>query len=67
MERFSNDLLWPDAKDYNFERYFIYNYTFHEIEVNPNAPIDDQSKAIISIGIFQFNHSGQIESRKKVF
>ncbi|MFN0036929.1 MAG: hypothetical protein ACKVUS_17880 [Saprospiraceae bacterium] len=64
MEDFSEDLLWPDAVDYSFERYFIYNYAFHEITPNPDASESEQSRAKTTIDIFQFNHPGQVISRR---
>jgi uncharacterized protein (TIGR02646 family) len=64
MEKFSEDLLSPDAADYSFERYFVYNYTSHEIEINTTASPDDQRKATVTLRIFQFNHPAQVISRR---
>jgi len=64
MEQFSDDLLWPDADDYTFERYFIYNYASHEIEINPTASDNDKRKASETSRIFYFNHPSQIISRR---
>ncbi|MDX2070472.1 MAG: hypothetical protein SFV55_18740 [Haliscomenobacter sp.] len=65
MESFSTDLLRPDAPDYSFERYFLYNYASHEIEVNPNASLTDQNKAETTIRIFQFNYPERTNHLKK--
>ncbi len=56
MEIFSEELLRPDDPDYSFDRYFIYNFATHEIEVNPGASPSDQSSAHTTIKIFQFNY-----------
>lgn len=65
MEKFSEDLLSPDAADYSFERYFVYNYTSHEIEINTTASPDDQRKATETLRIFQFNYPGQVIWRRQ--
>lgn len=64
LEQFSEDLLRPDALDYNFDRYFVYNYKEHEIEFNPAASEEEQRKAKTTIAIFGFNESGQPTSRR---
>lgn len=66
-EKFDSNLLRPDAKDYTFERYFVYNYTNHEIEVNLAANETDQRAAAITIKIFDFNHKGQVVSRRQAW
>lgn len=64
MESFSTDLLRPDAPDYSFDRYFVYNFSSHEIGVNPSALATDQNKAQITIQIFQFNYSEKTTLRR---
>lgn len=64
MENFSEELLRPDAPDYSFERYFVYNFSNHEIEANPSASRIDQNKAQVTIRIFQFNYPEKITLRR---
>ncbi len=61
---FNPYLLRPDAPDYSFERYFVYNYLEHEIEVNVNAPPEDQQRATITLDILGFNRAGIKDSRR---
>ena len=64
MEDFSDKLLRPDADDYAFERYFVYNYSTHEITPNPAADEADKEKALETIKIFNFNAPGNLISRR---
>ncbi len=64
MEQFSTLLLRPDEGQYTFERYFIYNYTTHTVDVNPLASIEEQQNAKETIRIFDFNHNGKIIQRR---
>lgn len=66
MEQFDDALLRPDDPGYSFERYFIFNYSTGEIEVNPAASDMDKQQAEISIRLFGFNLEGQPISRKFV-
>ena len=64
MENFSEDLLRPDDPSYSFDRYFIYNFATHEIEVNPGTSPSDQSSAYTTIQIFQFNYPEKTTLRR---
>lgn len=64
-EQFSELLLRPDADDYTFGRYFVYNYSNHEIDINPNTTSDEQERARMTICIFNFNHPGQVTARRQ--
>jgi uncharacterized protein (TIGR02646 family) len=64
MEQFSENLLQPDDENFRFERFFIYNFTNHQIEVNPIAADHDQIKANKTLEILQFNENGQVVSRR---
>lgn len=60
-------LLRPDAKDYDFSRYFIYNVVSHQIAANPAASLEDRLSALETIRIFDFNHIGQVTLRRQAF
>ncbi len=62
--QFNDDLLRPDAEDYSFNRYFVYNYNTNTIEVNPLASPEDKRKAEITRSIFDFNHDALIKARE---
>jgi uncharacterized protein (TIGR02646 family) len=64
MTKFSSHLLAPDAIEYEFLRYFIYNFREHKIEKNPRSTDIDQQKALTTIEIFDLNHPSQITSRR---
>ena len=52
---FSELALRPDAPDYEFERYFLWNYTEGTIEVNPTASAQDQARAEFTRRYFRLN------------
>ncbi len=54
-ERYSPLLLRPEALDYSFERYFLYNSRTNEIEVNVRATRLDQERAAVTIELYQLN------------
>lgn len=63
-EQFDEHLLRPDEEGYSFEKYFIYNFASHSIEVNPEASDADRARAETTRQIFGFNHPGQKERRR---
>lgn len=65
MDQFNELLLRPDAPGYAFERYFIFNFSTGEIEVNPAAADADKLRAEISINLFGFNLEGQQFARQR--
>lgn len=62
--QYHDDLLRPDAEDYTFNRYFIYNYKTNKIVVNPGASDEDKIKAEATLEIFDFNHESLIKARE---
>lgn len=64
MESYTVELLRPDETDYSFDRYFIYNYSTHEVEINPAASPEDQKRAAVTQQIFQFNFSEKTMLRR---
>lgn len=62
--QYSELLLRPDELDYDFWKYFEYDFFTNEILVNRNADEVAQKRAEETIKIFDFNNFGQIYSRK---
>lgn len=60
-------LIRPDETDYSFERYFLYNFRTHEIEINPLATESDQARADTTIRILNLNEIGLTKKRKMDF
>ena len=52
---FDEAALQPDAIDYEFERYFRWDYTLGTIEVNELASPEDQRRAEASIKLYKLN------------
>lgn len=59
MGQFDDALLRPDEPGYSFERYFIFNFSTGEIEVNPSAAKIEKHRAETTIRLFGFNREGQ--------
>jgi uncharacterized protein (TIGR02646 family) len=59
-------LLRPDASDYEFECYFIYNFLTGDIEPNPAAEASDRERAELTIRTFQLNAAGRPAARKRM-
>ena len=53
--QFDEAVLRPDAEDYQFDRYFLWDYTLGEIKVNPAATPAEQRRAEITIRYFRLN------------
>lgn len=65
--QYSDDLLRPDAADYSFNKHFVYNYTLHEYEANPQSSDFDKGRALKTIKTFDLNHPGLKTARRHVF
>jgi len=65
LERFEPALLRPDASDYDFDRYFIYDHASGEIQINTAATSDDQHRADRTIELLGLNKSGRPKTRKR--
>lgn len=65
MERFDDALLRPDEAGYSFERYFIFNFSTGEVEINPAASDEDKYRAEVTLRLFGFNQEGQPFSRRR--
>ncbi len=66
-EDYDEQLLRPDAPDYDFTRYFIYSFIEHTIHPNPRVSSNDQKRAEMTIKIFYLNEPGLIETRRIEF
>jgi uncharacterized protein (TIGR02646 family) len=65
--QFENTLLRPDEIDYDFRRYFIYDYIKHKVELNPLASDDEKVRAEVTIRIFELNHPSMCTSRRHAY
>jgi len=63
-EQYDDLLLRPDDFEFSFQRFFIYNFNSHELEVNSASPPEDQRQAEVSIRIFGLNHGSHVISRR---
>jgi uncharacterized protein (TIGR02646 family) len=52
---FDQALLSPDAIDYQFDRYFRWDFTTGELLVNEQAALEDQTRACITITFYKLN------------
>lgn len=52
---FDQAVLRPDADDYEFDRYFRWDYTRGTMEVNEQATAEDQHRAAVTISYFRLN------------
>ncbi len=53
--KFDEKLLKPDTEDYEFEHYFIFDYTDFEIKSNRTKSAADQERAQITIDLLRLN------------
>jgi uncharacterized protein (TIGR02646 family) len=61
---FDETALQPDALDYEFDRYFRWDYTRGKIDVNPNASPEDRNRAQVTIVLCKLNE-GHPSLRKR--
>jgi hypothetical protein len=61
---FDDAALRPDRADYEFDRYFRWDYTLGTIEVNEQAAPEDQQRASFTIQLFRLNE-GHPSLRKR--
>jgi uncharacterized protein (TIGR02646 family) len=64
MELFDEKLLRPDDADFDFSRYFFYNYRNHEIEIRSNLSAVESERAGVTISIFGFNDANRQITRR---
>lgn len=63
-DAFDDAALRPDAADYQFDRYFRWDYTLGTIEVNDQASTEDQKRARATIQLYRLN-DGHPSLRKR--
>ena len=64
---FEEKLLRPDGADYQYNRYFLYDYIQHKILPNPLASFLEQERAEKTIKILDLNHISLCISRRHSF
>lgn len=52
---FTEALLRPDAEDFDFDRYFFWEYSTGELKPNPLATAEDRARAKVSIEAYHLN------------
>ena len=55
LEEFDEDLLRPDADDYDFDKYFRWDFILGTLEVNENALLENQKRAEVTIRLYRLN------------
>jgi uncharacterized protein (TIGR02646 family) len=60
-EQWDDGLIRPDAPDYSFETYFLFDYITGQIKANCRADPDDQVRAEVTIRIYGLD----IEERRR--
>jgi uncharacterized protein (TIGR02646 family) len=55
FEEFDEDLLRPDADDYDFDKYFRWDFTRGTLEVNEQASPENQRRAQVTIRLYRLN------------
>jgi uncharacterized protein (TIGR02646 family) len=54
-EEFNDLALQPDSEDFEFDRYFRWDFTRGTIEVNESRPPEDQARARATIDLYRLN------------
>jgi uncharacterized protein (TIGR02646 family) len=65
-DAFSRLLLKPDVPNFEFNDYFIYNYSTGELYPNPSANSKNQERAKITRDLYRLNDFERPEERKQV-
>lgn len=60
-------LIRPDELSYDFNAYFFYDFTEHEIRILPNLSINKLNGAKKTDEILDLNHKAMIESRRQSY
>jgi uncharacterized protein (TIGR02646 family) len=64
-DEYDDKLLKPDAADYEFRRYFFYDFATGEIRPNKRANALDQERAETTIRLYKLNELDLPEQRKQ--
>lgn len=62
-DQWEPSLLRPDAPEYTFDRYFLFNFETGELEPAPDIPAADRHRARRTIEIFDLNRPGACTAR----
>ncbi|MFN8344573.1 MAG: hypothetical protein U0X91_06205 [Spirosomataceae bacterium] len=65
--QFEAELLRPDEMEFQFNRYFIYDYIDHTISPNPLASLDEQYRAQKTIEVFDLRHKSLCIRRRHAY
>lgn len=66
-EQFDENLLKPDLPDYEFEKYFLFNYRTFEIEIRKDISAESKLKAEVTMKFYKLNYSGREVARKREY
>lgn len=66
-EQYDPNLLRPDEKDYLFSDYFTYDFTDHEIKVNPLATKAQRGKANCTLKLLGLNDPKHVRTRRAFY
>ena len=66
-DKFDILLIRPDELSYDFNAYYFYDFTEHEIKILPNLSIDKLERAKKTDEILDFNHKAMVESRRQSY
>jgi uncharacterized protein (TIGR02646 family) len=64
-EKFEEALLKPDAPEYSFERFFIFDFATGEIQPCPSSSVEERNRAETTIRILGLNLSKRNRARKR--
>jgi uncharacterized protein (TIGR02646 family) len=65
-DAFNRLLLKPDVSNFEFNDYFVYNYSTGELEPNPIVNSQNQERAIMTCELYRLNDFERPEERKQV-
>ena len=60
---FHEGLLQPDSPDFEFDRYFRWDFTLGKIEVNETAPPTEQQRAATTIKLYRLNEKHPVQRK----
>jgi uncharacterized protein (TIGR02646 family) len=64
-EEWSEDLLKPDAEDYQFSDYFICDIQSGKVVTNPSVDAEKQKRAKKTIELFDLNNTARTKARSR--
>ena len=64
---FDEALLKPDAIDYEFDRYFRWDFTLGKLDINETASAEDKNRADVTIRLFRLNEKHPTLRREALY